>query len=234
MRIIQATIPIMYRSVDMDGIIVDCNLAYAERMGYSVDDVIGTPLFDHSSADSREEIKTAFVAWTKMHAPNISVRIHLVTKDGERIDAIRTFRNRYEGDRVVGMDSSIMEFSAIKKMQDLYDVSNREGYEDAAVMRRSVDYRGTIIDCSQSYLDNMGYERDEVIGISLYEHTAPRSQGNLHVNMHNWRVGHSDAAKIWMKRKDGSEFPTRLVATDETDRDGIIVGRTVSLKPLDA
>ena len=80
----------------------------------------------------------------------------------------------------------------------------------------------------------MGYERDEIIGISLYEHTASRSQGNLHVNMHNWRVGHNDAAKIWMRRKDGSEFPTHLVATDETDKDGVIVGRTVSLKPLDA
>lgn len=224
----------MYRSVDMNGIIVDCNLAYAERMGYTVDEVIGTPLFDHSSADSRKDIRDAFVAWTKMHASNVSVRIQLVTKDGERIDAIRTFKDRYEGDRMVGIDSSIMEFSAIKKMQDLYDVKNRKGYEDPAVMRRSVDYRGTIIECSQSYLDKMGYERDEVIGIVLYEHTAPRSQGNLHVNMHNWRVGHNDAAKIWMRRKDGSEFPTRLVATDETNEDGIIVGRTVSLTPLDA
>ena len=73
--------------------------------------------------------------------------------------------------------------SDIKAMQDMYNVGAREGYEDPKIMRRSVDYIGTIVDCSQSYLDNLGYTKDEVVGISLYEHTAPRSKGNLHANM---------------------------------------------------
>ena len=86
-------------------------------------------------------------------------------------------------------------------------------------MRRSVDYIGTIVDCSQSYLDNLGYTKDEVVGISLYEHTAPRSKGNLHANMENWRHGRRDKSKIWMLRKDGSQFPTLLSATNETDKE---------------
>ena len=233
MRIIQATIPILYRSVDMDGIIVDCNKAYADRMGYSVEEVIGTSLFDHAPEDVRETLKREFSYWKRTCITNVIVGITLVTKSGERIDAVRTYRNRYKGDHIVGVDSSIMEKHEIKKMQELYSVRTRDGYEDANVMRRSVDYIGTIIDCNQSYLDNMGYTKDEVVGISLYEHTAPRSRGNLHANMSNWRVGLNYDAKIWMKRKNGGEFPTQLTASDETDGNGVIVGRTVSLRILD-
>ena len=38
---IQAAIPILYRSVttDMDGIIRDCNMHYAMRMGYSGEEI---------------------------------------------------------------------------------------------------------------------------------------------------------------------------------------------------
>ena len=233
MRVIQATIPILYRSVDLDGVIVDCNQAYADRLGYTVEEVIGASLFDHATKDTRGVLKQAFVDWTVSQKTNIPVRIRLEAKDGEIIDVVRTFRNRYDGDDVVGIDSSIVEFSYIKELQDLYNVGARDGYEDPNIMRRSVDYVGTVIDCSQSYLDNMGYTRDEVVGISLYEHTASRSKGNLHSNMNNWRLGRHSPAKIWMKRKDGSEFPTFLTSVDETNKEGMVVGRTVSLKIID-
>ena len=51
--------------------------------------------------------------------------------------------------------------------------------------------------------------------------------------MENWRAGHTTASKIWMKRKDGSEFLTSLSATNETDKDSTIVGRMVALKPIE-
>ena len=233
MRVIQATIPILYRSVDLDGVIVDCNQAYADRLGYTVEEIIGVSLFDHATKDTREVLRQAFVDWTVSQKTNIPVRIKLEAKDGEIIDVVRTFRNRYDGDDVVGIDSSIVEFSYIKELQDLYNVGARDGYEDPNIMRRSVDYIGTVIDCSQSYLDNMGYTKDQVVGISLYEHTASRSKGNLHSNMNNWRIGLHSPSKIWMKRKDGSEFPTFLTSVDETNKEGIVVGRTVSLKIID-
>ena len=51
--------------------------------------------------------------------------------------------------------------------------------------------------------------------------------------MENWRAGYRDAATIWMRRKDGTEFPTILTATDEFNDDGVVVGRTVALKIMD-
>ncbi len=52
-RVIQATIPILYRSVDMNGVIVDCNQAYADRLGYTVEEIVGKSLFEHSTKDTR-------------------------------------------------------------------------------------------------------------------------------------------------------------------------------------
>ena len=125
------------------------------------------------------------------------------------------------------------DLADIKRMQDLYNVGARDSYADSNDLIRSVDYMGIIIDCNQTYLDSLGYKKNGVVGISLYEHTAPRSKGNLHANMENQRTEHTSASKIWMKRKDGSEFLTSLSATNETDKDGTIVGRTVALKPVE-
>ena len=152
------------------------------------------------------------------------------TKDGKAIDVILTITNRYENGQLVGRDAIMREVSEIKELQDAYNVGARDDYEDPNVLRRSVDYQGIIVDCNQSYLDNLGYTRDEVIGISLYEHTAARSKGLLNSNMENWRAGHRYSPTIYMLRKDGSEFSVELASTDETDSEGQILGRTVSLK----
>ncbi len=233
MACIKPTIPILYRSVDWDGTIRDCNQHYIDRLGYTMDETIGSSVFDHSTSETREELRALFAKWRETYSTSVSMHVQLVTKSGEAVNVIRTLRNRYVGDDIVGVDTDMREVDAIEKLQRLYNVGARDGYEDHGVLRRSVDYMGIIVDCSQSYLDNLGYRKDEVIGISLYEHTASRSKGNLHANMENWRVGYHSKSKIWVQRKDGSEFPTILASTDETDEDGAIVGRTVTLTPVD-
>lgn len=230
---IRAAIPVMYRSVDLEGTILDCNQYYAVRMGYTLDEAIGSSIVSHSTDECRQEILDMLEAWKVAPATHISKQTQLKTKMGEVVTVLRTVRKKYEDDKVVGIDTEMRDVAAIKKIQNIYNIGARTDYEDPNILRRSVDYMGTIVECSQSYLDTLGYTRDEVIGISLYEHTAPRSKGNLHANMENWRAGYRDKAVIWMRRKDGSEFPTMLASTDEKDENGTIVGRTVALRPID-
>ena len=230
---VRAAIPVMYRSVNLDGIIEDCNQYYAVRLGYTIEEAIGKSILDHAPDDAHRELNEMLNAWRTAPATHISKQTDLMTRTGEIITVLRTVKKRVQQGKIVGIDSELRDIDAIKKIQDLYNVEAREDYEDAKVLRRSVDYMGTIVACSKSYLDGLGYTRDEVIGISLYEHTAARSVGNLHANMENWRAGYRDKAVIWMRRKDGSEFPTMLTSSDEKDESGVIVGRTVALVPLD-
>ena len=89
MAIINAKIPELYRSVDMDGVIVDCGERYAKLLGYTIDEVIGTPFFNHTPAAGREDLKTSFEAW-KGAESNVAKRIQLEAKDGKTTDVILT------------------------------------------------------------------------------------------------------------------------------------------------
>ncbi len=230
---IRAAIPIMYRSIDLDGVIEDCNEYYAVRLGYTIEEVIGASILDHTTDEYRQESVDMLKSWKVEPATHISRKTQLKTKTGEVMTVLRSVRKKYDGEKVVGIDTELRDVASIRKIQNIYRIDERTDYEEPDVMRRSVDYMGTIVACSESYLSHMGYTKDEVIGISLYEHTASRSKGNLHANMENWRAGFRDKAVIWMRRKDGSEFPTILTSTDEKDANGNIVGRTVALQPID-
>jgi len=37
--------PVLYRTINKDGIIINCNKTYAESLGYSKDELIGTSIF---------------------------------------------------------------------------------------------------------------------------------------------------------------------------------------------
>ena len=230
---VRATIPILYRSVRLDGTVVDCNQYYAVRLGYSLDEAIGVSVLDHSPPECHDEIRNMIETWKTNPSSNVSIKTQLLTKTGEVINVYRTSKTLVENGKIVGIYSELRDAMAIKKIQNIYKLDVRTDYEDQHILRRSVDYMGTIVGCNKSYLGEMGYTKDEVIGISLYEHTATRSKGNLHANMENWRAGYRDKAKIWMLRKDGSEFPVILTSIDEKDKNDHVVGRTVSLEIVD-
>ena len=233
MPAIRSSLLVMYRSVDMQGTIQDCNQYYAVRMGYTLDEVMGSSILDHSPEKTCVELRFLLEEWKTAPATHISRQIQLKTKTGEVVDVVQTVRRRYENEKMVGIDVEMRDLVSIRKIQRIYNIAARKDYEDPKLMRRSVDYLGTIVHCNQTYLDKLGYTMNEVLGISLYEHTAPRSKGNLHANMENWRAGFRDTCKLWMRRKDGGEFPVILVSTDETDEEGEVMGRTVTLQPVD-
>ena len=233
MGAVRATIPILYRSVRLDGTIVDCNQYYAVRLGYNLNEAIGSSVLDHSPPECHDEIRAMIETWKTNPSSHISRKTQLLTKTGEVMNVYRTANTLVEGGEIVGIHSELRDTIAVKKIQNIYNLAARTDYEDPHILRRSVDYMGTIVGCNKSYLSEMGYTEDEVIGISLYEHTAPRSRGNLHANMENWRAGYRDKAKIWMRRKDGSEFPVTLTSVDEKDKNSNVVGRTVSLEIID-
>jgi len=232
-RSIGTSIPELYRSVDTNGIILDCNHVYAERLGYNVDEVIGASFLDHTPEQHRHRLKASFEEWKRTEA-HAAGRIVLETESGEQFEVMLAVESRYDSNkRLVGRNAIMREITPLEEMRKMYNVSAREGYEHPLIMHRSVNYKGIIIDVNQTYLDKLGYTKEEVIGVNLLHHTAPRSKGNIGAHMENWRNGIHDTAKIWMLRKDGSEFPVTLTATDERDEDGTLVGRTVALRPVE-
>lgn len=109
----------------------------------------------------------------------------------------------------------------------------RNLYENSPSMLRSITPDGILIDCNKVYAKSLGYEKEEAIGMSIYEHTAEGSIDDLRNHMAKWKVTeHVSTMELWMKRKDGIIFPALMVGTSLYDESGALTGRTVALTNL--
>jgi len=57
--------PILFRTINLRGIIIDCNTLYANSLGYSKTEIIGKSIFDHVAKQSRDALKKSFQQWKK-------------------------------------------------------------------------------------------------------------------------------------------------------------------------
>src|SRR2546422_1351162 len=55
--------PALYRTIDTDGIIISCNKSYAERLGYTKDEIIGASIFKHVADNNIEAMRKSFETW---------------------------------------------------------------------------------------------------------------------------------------------------------------------------
>jgi PAS domain S-box-containing protein len=109
------------------------------------------------------------------------------------------------------------------KYQDLYD--------SAPDLYRVVDRDGILIDCNRSYVESLGYTRkEELIGKSIFERTAEPSLEAMHESFEEWkRTGNIVNKEVWLKRKDGSTFPTLISATPIYGANGSIVASNTAI-----
>jgi len=64
-RMLYDTSPDLYRTIDMNGIIVDCNKSYADALGYSKEELIGTSIFDIVPEWCHDAMRESFEKWKK-------------------------------------------------------------------------------------------------------------------------------------------------------------------------
>ncbi|MDE1769008.1 MAG: PAS domain S-box protein [Thaumarchaeota archaeon] len=106
-------------------------------------------------------------------------------------------------------------------------------YDNSPDLYRTIDISGKIIECNQTYATSLGYTKEEVMGHSIFEYVAENSIIDLHSSFQTWRdTGHVVSREIWMKRKDGSAFPTLLSATNLYDKDGKIIGSNTTIRDI--
>ena len=98
-------------------------------------------------------------------------------------------------------------------------------YEGSPILYRTINLDGIIIDCNQAYADALMYSKDEIIGKAIFDHTADNDLEKIRESFKNWRrAGTVKNKEIWLKRKDGTIFPTLLSATSYHDENGNLVG----------
>lgn len=120
-------------------------------------------------------------------------------------------------------------YEILSKTEEKY----RNLYEHSPDLLRSISEDGVILDCNANYTKSLGYTKDEVIGKSIFEHTAKNSHKELARGLDEWnKTGKITNQIIWLKRKDNSEFPALINGTSLHDGAENVVGRIVSLRDM--
>ena len=103
--------PDLFRTINTEGIILNCNELYARTLGYSKEELIGTSIFDTVTDTSLEVMHNSFETWKKTgHVKNIEV--WLKRKDGITIPVLISANNMYDEDgNVTGSNTILRDMS---------------------------------------------------------------------------------------------------------------------------
>src|SRR5438445_664988 len=256
-RIFYDELPGLLRTIDTEGIILDCNKEYAETFGYSKNELIGKSVYDFLAKEGTQAFNDSFETWVK--TGKIKNRpVWFQKRDGTKFLGLVSANNLYdENGKMIGSNTVIKDITEIheakKKVEDhqkevkeqlihlqksneLLSATERRYrnlYEKTPTLLRTITVEGILTDCNEAYAKTLGYTKEEAVGVSFYEHTAQRSIEGLKNNLEKWKetqqVSHMD---IWMKRKDGSIFPALLTGTSLHDEQGNLIGRTVAITDM--
>jgi len=105
--------PDLYRTIDAHGMILDCNNAYATRLGYSKDELIGKSIFEHSPEENLADIENSFDMWKKTGQVR-NKEIWLKCKDGTVFPGLLSANNLYnENNKLIGSNTVIRDITKI-------------------------------------------------------------------------------------------------------------------------
>ncbi|HZS74241.1 MAG TPA: PAS domain S-box protein, partial [Candidatus Nitrosotalea sp.] len=109
----------------------------------------------------------------------------------------------------------------------------RDLYENSPDLLRTINLEGIVLDCNNSYCKYLGYTKKEVIGMSVFDFVAPQNIAEYANSFETWKTtGHVTNTKIWLKRKDNSEFLGLINATNLYDFDGKLVGSNTTIRDI--
>ncbi|MGQ0376556.1 MAG: PAS domain S-box protein, partial [Nitrososphaerota archaeon] len=109
--------PDLLRTVNMDGIIIDCNDKYAQHLKYAKDEVLGKSIFEHIAQESIDAIKDSFETWKNTGIVRNKEMV-FQRKDGTKFPVLLSATNLYdERGMIIGSNTIIRDISELKDAQ---------------------------------------------------------------------------------------------------------------------
>lgn len=249
--------PDLLWTINLEGIVLDCNNSYCKYIGYTKKEVIGKSVFDFISGQSKDEYDDSFENW-KETGQISNTKIWFKRKDNTEFLGLLNATNLYDFDgNLVGCNTTIRDITdmhnirktlednekklkqqneALKTAYDhLLETEQRYRtlYEKSTDLLRTIDLAGNVVDCNEAYCASLGYSREEILGKSMYANVAQRSTSELSDALAEWdRTGSIRNREIWLERKDGTTFPTLLFSTNLFDTNGNLTGRIGALRDM--
>lgn len=118
--------PVLQRTVNTSGIILECNQAYVKTFGHSKQDVISKSLFEHTAEQSMEDMRRTFETWKKSGRVE-NIEIWFKRKDGSVFPGLISANNIYdENGKLIGSNTAIRDVSEIYKAHHVLEENERQ------------------------------------------------------------------------------------------------------------
>ena len=202
--------PCMFFSLDAEGIVRGVNRAGASALGYSADELLGSPVAHVFHADDREAVKASLAASLADPGAIHSWAFRKVTADGTLMHVQEFVRT------TVGSDGSRQALVLCTDVTDRVAAERALSDSEAryrAVVQQSMDAiflvdpgTGRIVEGNPALGRLLGYETEELAGLSVYElvdHPRDDVEGRIETIA---RRGSASLGRRRYRRRDGSSF----------------------------
>ena len=129
--------PFLFRTIDLNGIIIDCNKSYADHLGYSKDELIGTPIFKTTAEQSHEAMQDSLETWKKTGQVH-DREIWFKRKDGTIFPVLLSATGLYdENGELIGSNTAIRDMSEIYQARKVIEERNEQVREQFEKLKKS-------------------------------------------------------------------------------------------------
>ena len=145
----------LFRTIDLDGYIIECNQSYANSLGYTKDEIIGQSIYEHTSEESIHDLKKTFQKW-KTTGNVTNSEIFLRRKDGTTFPVSLSANNLYDN------NGNLLGSNTI--LQDISEMYN---------LRKQKDEHEKMIASQLESLQELSKQKDEFLTMITHELKTP-------------------------------------------------------------
>jgi PAS domain S-box-containing protein len=209
--------------VDMQGVIVDCNPAFHERLGYEKSELIGTTV---RSLDTPE------------YADHVPKRIKRILNEGEA--TFESAHYRKDGSTMpIELNAHLFEadgqsfiFSIVRDITErkALEADLKKSYEiyQSAINTPALgfwvtDMQGQFLEVNDAYLMQSGYSRAELLTMRIPDVEAQEKPEETAAHIEKLICTGYDRFRSLHRRKDGTVWPVEIVTTFSKAQGGVLI-----------
>ena len=225
--------PVMVTSIGENGRYLDISDAFATRLGYPRDEILGCLPDDFMTPDSAERATREFRPALRRTGKLERKPVSFIAQSGERVDCV--------ANAIVELDPNDVFVRTVATYQEISDEAKtnfkyRDLYRSTPAMLHIVDAEGRLVTVTDHWLQKLGYERHEVIGRPVIEFYSDadreRWSGGKLKELIN--AGDFNNLERQMMTRDGQVLDLEMSAIAHRGADGTVQQMLVASKDLTA
>ncbi|MCH7559234.1 MAG: PAS domain S-box protein, partial [Planctomycetes bacterium] len=202
------------------GYFTHCNPALSSILGFSSEEFLARPFIEFIHPDDRQSTINEVEKQLK-GSPVAKFENRYICKDGSYKWLEWRATAADEKGVVYAAATDITERKKAEHALTESEEKYRRFYEDAPLGYQSLDASGNFLDVNKTWLNVLGYSKEEVIGRLFADFVAPESLETFVDDFHRFKEsGQTRGTEFEMLRKDGSRITVSFDGNIEYDEEG--------------